>query len=192
MRFSARTVALVFPFVLTGCFYRNHQPKGQPVAPPLVSADSAKPEPTPTEIPPTVIPPASQPTVSGANTIPPPQTATKPPVHHKKPAPKNPQVASNGNGAGNGTGAADGGVSAIGQLSSGEPSDLSRKTLDYIAGTERGLNTLNRNLSEPEQKTVAHIREFLKQARTALASGDVDGAHTLAEKARILLGELTR
>ena len=29
-------------------------------------------------------------------------------------------------------------------------------------------------------------------ATAALASGDVDGAHTLAEKARILLGELTR
>ena len=186
MRFSARSVAFVLPFLLTGCFHRNHQPKGQPVAPPLVSADTAKPEPTPTEIPPTVIPPPSQPTVPAASTIPPPQPATKPPVHHKKPAPKNPQVAANGNGAGNG------GVSAIGQLSSGDPSDLSRQTLDSIAGTEHGLNTLNRRLSEPEQKTVAHIREFLKQARTALASGDADGAHTLAVKARILLGELTR
>jgi len=83
-------------------------------------------------------------------------------------------------------------VSAIGQLSSGDPSDLSRQTLDYIAGTEHGLNNLNRKLSDPEQKTVAHIRDFLKQARTALASGDVDGAHTLAVKARILLGELTK
>jgi len=190
MRFSVRNVALVLTFLLTGCFHRNHQPKSQPVAPPLVSPDTAKPEPTPTEIPPTVIPP--QPTAPAASTIPPPQPATKPPVHHKKPAPKNPQVAANGNGSGNGNGAANGGVSAIGQLSSGEPSDLSRQTLDYIAATERGVNNLNRTLSEPEQKTVAHIREFLKQARTALASGDVDGAHTLAEKARILLGELTR
>lgn len=184
MRFSVRSVALLLPFLLTACFHRNHQPKGQPVAPPLVSAETVKPEPTPTEIPPIVIP--SQPTTPAASNVPPPQPATKPPVHHKKPAPKTPQVAANGSGSGNG------GVSAIGQLSSGDPSDLRGQTLDYIAGTEHGLNTLNRTLSEPEQKTVAHIREFLKQARTALASGDVDGAHTLAVKARILLGELTR
>ena len=83
-------------------------------------------------------------------------------------------------------------MSAIGQLSSGDPSDLRRQTLDYITATEHGLGGLNRTLTDPEQKTVAHIREFLKQARTALSSGDVDGAHTLAVKARILLGELTR
>jgi hypothetical protein len=94
--------------------------------------------------------------------------------------------------AANGSGTGTGGVSAIGQLSSGEPSDLSRQTLDYIAATEHGLGSLNRTLTDPEQKTVAHIREFLKQARTALSSGDVDGAHTLAVKAKILLGELTR
>ena len=36
------------------------------------------------------------------------------------------------------------------------------------------------------------IKEFLKQARTALASGDVDGANTLAKKAKALLGELSQ
>jgi hypothetical protein len=45
-------------------------------------------------------------------------------------------------------------------------------------------------MSDQEQKTAAHIREFLKQAREALASGDVDGARTLAAKAKVLLGEL--
>ena len=47
-------------------------------------------------------------------------------------------------------------------------------------------------LSEPEQKTAVQIREYLKQAREALASGDVDGAHTLAAKAKVLLAELTK
>jgi hypothetical protein len=49
---------------------------------------------------------------------------------------------------------------------------------------------LNRSLNDQEQKTAAQIREFLKQAREALASGDVDGAHTLAAKAKVLLSEL--
>ena len=40
--------------------------------------------------------------------------------------------------------------------------------------------------------TAAQIREYLKQARVALGSGDVDGASTLAAKAKVLLGELNR
>jgi len=84
------------------------------------------------------------------------------------------------------------GVSAIGQLSSGEPSDLPRETADSIATTERGLNGLGRTLNAQEQKTADQIREYLKQAREALISGDVDGAHTLAAKAKVLLGELSQ
>jgi hypothetical protein len=81
-------------------------------------------------------------------------------------------------------------VSAIGQLSSGNSSSSQQQTLDSIAATERGLNGINRTLSDQDQKTAAHIREFLKQAREALATGDVDGANTLAAKAKVLLGEL--
>jgi pantothenate synthetase len=83
-------------------------------------------------------------------------------------------------------------VSAIGQLSSGDPADLRQRTINSIVATERGLSSITRSLSDQEQKTAAQIREFLKQARAALASGDVDGAHTLAAKARVLLGELSQ
>jgi 2,3-bisphosphoglycerate-independent phosphoglycerate mutase len=82
-------------------------------------------------------------------------------------------------------------VSAIGQLSSGDPAEFRRQTEDSIAAVERGLKTINRALDESEQKTADHIREFIKEAKAALASGDVDGAHTLADKARVLLKELT-
>jgi len=61
-----------------------------------------------------------------------------------------------------------------------------------IAATERGLNNITRPLSDGEQKIAAQIRDFLKQARVALTSGDVDGAHTLASKAGVLLKELTQ
>jgi hypothetical protein len=105
-------------------------------------------------------------------------------VHHtpKKPINPHPQIATNGAA----------GVSAIGQLSSGEPGNSRHQTEDSLAATERGLKTITRPLNDQEQRTVAHIREFLKQAHQALASGDVDGAHTLAAKARVLLAELTR
>jgi len=81
-------------------------------------------------------------------------------------------------------------VSAIGQLSSGDPADLRQKTQASIAETERGLKGINRRLNDQEQKTAEHIREFIKQAKAALASGDVDGASTLAAKAKVLLTEL--
>jgi ribosomal protein S20 len=83
-------------------------------------------------------------------------------------------------------------VSAIGQLSSGDPASSRQQTANSIAAIERALNGINRTLSDSEQKTADHIREFLKQARAALASGDVEGAHTLAAKAQVLLTELTK
>lgn len=83
-------------------------------------------------------------------------------------------------------------VNAIGTLSSGDPANLKHKTEDSIASIERGLNGIHRTLSDSEQKTADQIREFLKQAKTALASGDVEGAHTLAAKAQVLLQGLTQ
>ena len=82
-------------------------------------------------------------------------------------------------------------MSAIGQLSSGDPVEFRRQTVESIAAVERGLQSINRPLSDAEQKTADHIREFIKEAKSALASGDVDGAHTLAAKAKVLLDELT-
>jgi hypothetical protein len=84
------------------------------------------------------------------------------------------------------------GVSAIGQLSTGDPIDLRRETDESLTATERGLNGLGRTLNDQEQKTAAQIREYLKQARDALLSNDVEGASTLATKAKVLLHELSQ
>ncbi|MGB7267225.1 MAG: hypothetical protein WBC92_17040 [Terracidiphilus sp.] len=83
-------------------------------------------------------------------------------------------------------------VSAIGQLSSGDPANFQRQTAESIATIERGLNSINRKLNSDEQKTADQIREFIKQAKAALASGDVEGARTLAGKAQVLLAGLTQ
>jgi hypothetical protein len=83
-------------------------------------------------------------------------------------------------------------VSAIGQLSSGDPSNSRGDTEDSILAIEKGINSLTRPLDDNEQKTADHVREFLKQARQALGTGDVDGAHNLAAKAKVLLDELTK
>jgi hypothetical protein len=83
-------------------------------------------------------------------------------------------------------------VSAIGMLSSADPANVRSQTEGSIAAIERGLNGIHRTLSDSEQKTADQIREFLKQAKTALDSGDVEGAHNLANKAQVLLEGLTQ
>ena len=81
----------------------------------------------------------------------------------------------------------------IGQLTAGPTQDTAgsrQQAVDLIDSTQRGVNSL-RNLNGDQNKTVAQIRSFLDQAQRALHNGDIDGAHTLATKARTLLDELT-
>jgi hypothetical protein len=81
----------------------------------------------------------------------------------------------------------------IGQLTAGPTQDTAgsrQQAADLIDSTQRGVNSL-RNLNGDQNKTVAQIRSFLDQAQRALHNGDIDGAHTLATKARTLLDELT-
>jgi len=79
-----------------------------------------------------------------------------------------------------------------GPLTSADPSSSRQQAEGSIAAVERGLSGINRPLDDSEKKTAGQIREFLKQAKTALDSGDSDGAHTLTEKARVLLAELSK
>lgn len=86
-------------------------------------------------------------------------------------------------------------VSPIGQLtttgeSTGTPSR--REISDTIDGTEKGLNDLKRTLTPAEQETTMQIRTFLAKAKQALNQDDLDGAHTLATKAKVLLEELVK
>ncbi len=176
-------VAWLLPLVLTACVHKTHQAATQPLAPPIIDTPPPSPAPPPAELPPPVV------TVPGQTSAPqttaqtaPPEEAPKPKVHHKKSANKETEQASSGVPE----------VSAIGQLSPGDPTDMQQQTLSSIASTERSLNEITRKLNDQEQKTAAQIREFIKQAKTALASSDVDGAHTLALKAKVLLDEINQ
>ncbi|GGG91582.1 hypothetical protein [Silvibacterium dinghuense] len=86
-------------------------------------------------------------------------------------------------------------VSPIGQITTtGErgatPSE--QQIRESLSGTEKGLNDLKRQLSSSEQETVVQIRAFLQKARQALQQNDLEGAQTLATKAKVLLSELTK
>ena len=112
------------------------------------------------------------------------KSAKQPPKHKKLPASSQPPETEQAS-----TGQVE--VNAIGQLSSGDDAGARDQTENSLNEIERGLNGVTRQLSDQEQATAAHIREFLKQAREALKTGDADGAGTLAAKAKVLLQELT-
>ncbi|HYK35133.1 hypothetical protein [Alloacidobacterium sp.] len=85
-------------------------------------------------------------------------------------------------------------TSPIGQLSSTEEavSSQGRQNIErQINDTENGLNGIKRSLSSDEQLTSTQIKTFLTKAKQALAENDLDGAQTLADKAKVLLQELT-
>jgi len=54
------------------------------------------------------------------------------------------------------------------------------------------LTGIKRTLSTDEQLTSTQIKTFLTKAKQALADNDLDGAQTLATKAKVLLDELTK
>jgi outer membrane biosynthesis protein TonB len=186
MKLPAKSVVWLLPLLLTACFHKTNQSQVQPLAPPIEDAPPPKPEPSPTDLPPPVVTIPNQTPAPSNNAKPQPQAKPKPPVKHKKTTP--PPASNTTQQASNGTA----GVSAIGQLSTGDSSDKRQETVESIAATERGLSGITRELNDQEQKTAGQIREYLKQAKTALGSGDVDGAQTLAAKAKVLLGELSR
>ncbi len=85
--------------------------------------------------------------------------------------------------------------SPIGLLSAGDSSenpDLRQQTLVLIASAERRLKTVNATIAASKRTTIAQIHLFLTQARQALAINDLQGANTLATKAKILVDELLK
>jgi hypothetical protein len=86
-------------------------------------------------------------------------------------------------------------VSPIGQLSSsgGDANSPGHQDVEHLINdTENGLNGIKRTLTSDEQVTSTQIKTFLTKARQALADNDLDGAKTLAVKAKVLLEELTK
>ena len=201
--YLTRTACLLLSLVLTACAHKNQATTQPPLAPPVDDPPLSKPDiAQKDQLPPPVVTPARpvQPATDSQTDQP------KPPPRRKKPASTTPAQGSSttpgappASQATSGTSPATqqaangtpGETSAIGSLSSGEPADLRSETVSTLNGTEHSLSTLNRKLSDQEEKTSAQIREYIKQARTALASNDLDGAHNLATKAKLLLDELT-
>jgi outer membrane biosynthesis protein TonB len=194
MKARIGSVVLALPLLLSSCVHKTQQAQVQPpLAPPIEDAPLPKPDNAPANLPPPVIslpdnkkdqPVQPQPA--------PPQPAPTP--KRKKPKPSQPQTQAPAPAQQTTEQASNNPpeVPAAGNLSSGDPSNLKDETTTMIADTEKGLNGINRKLNDQETKTSTQIREFLKEAKTALNAKDVDGAHTLAVKAKVLLAELVQ
>jgi hypothetical protein len=83
------------------------------------------------------------------------------------------------------------------QLSPGvSPEAASRQrqsTTLLLSTTENNLKTATgHQLSPSQQDTVTQIREYIKQARTSADAGDLQRAHNLAFKAKLLSDELAK
>lgn len=197
MNTAAKAAAsLLLSALLAGCWHRHKAtPPAAAMAPAVPLSEVAN-----------NVPPPFMPTPQLPNVIPPTMPPVNPapvrkPVHHPKPkhvtipatpaqpAPKprpTPEQIANG---------VPTDMSPIGQLSAaGESTNLTRRhqIVDEIDSTEKGLNKIARPLSKDEQTTVIQIRTFLEKARQALNRADLDGAHTLVIKARVLLKEIAR
>ena len=185
MKLPAKIVAWVLPWFLTGCWFQRSQKQPAPQVAPKIDANTTGPQ-ISLEPPPDLTIPTKQGVVETRL----PYESTRPPKHKKLPA--TPAATEAQQQPTQQVSSVPPAVNAIGQLSSGDPGGTRQATENTLNDVERGLNGISRQFDDQEQTTASHIREFLKQAREALKSGDVDGAGTLAAKAKVLLQELTR
>lgn len=205
MRSGSRLAVLALLLALcAGCRHRRPAPPPQQTMAPALPT----PEQTAQMIPPLSPLPAPPPSSVVLNTAIPPETSPTEhhhhrPLHHRarpveNPAPETKAPPEPAATAATQQIAASGQPSAaspIGQLSSagGNTSPADRESIaKMIDSTANGLKGIKRPLSATEQKTAAQIRAFLEHARASLAGNDVEGAHTLAVKAQLLLEELTK
>lgn len=83
---------------------------------------------------------------------------------------------------------------AIGALTAGGASNpqAQQEAADLIASIERRLNTLSAQTERRQRAQINRVRNFWRQAKEALDSGDTEGAKTLATKAKLLLDDLEK
>lgn len=90
-------------------------------------------------------------------------------------------------------GTAEGTVRLTGGSATAKNSPQRANTQRLLASTENELKTAaGRQLDSAQQETVKQIHQYAAQSRTALAAGDLELAHNLAVKARLLADQLVK
>jgi hypothetical protein len=83
---------------------------------------------------------------------------------------------------------------AIGDLTAGGAANpqAQQEASDLIGSIEKRLSGLPTQTVRRQRSQVNRVHNFARQAREALNSGDVEGATTLATKAKLLLDDLEK
>ena len=82
----------------------------------------------------------------------------------------------------------------IGSLTAGGDATPEKKQRagDLIADLEKRLAALSNEFSKKQRDGITRVRNFEREARKALDSGDAEGAVTLATKAKLLLDDIVK
>jgi hypothetical protein len=188
---------VLFTTLLGGCgLWRHKDTSAPPPPPPSVPLSEIANDVPPPFMPTPPLPNIKAPTVATAAPLPLP----KKPAHNSRPrrvtipASPQPSIKPQPTPQQLATGVPTD-ISPIGQLSAaGESTNLERRhqIVDEIDSTEMSLGNIKRPLSKEEETTITQIRTFLEKAKQALNQADLDGAHTLVTKARVLLREIAQ
>jgi len=191
MKLVARSLACLLPLVLSACVHNVNQAQMQSLAPPIEDVPPP-PDLSPSALP---VPDLKIPKIPEPVALP-PEPVKSVPKHHRSPvksAGASPSTTSPEPAQPPTTVAeAPAEVPAGGTFETPGTPDVKKQAENSINEVERGLNGIGRKLTDQEEKTSTQIREYLKQARSILAGGDVEGANNLATKAKALLGELSQ
>jgi hypothetical protein len=189
-------VSFLLTLPIAGCHHKAERalppPQAQapavtplPAMPPLDLAPAILAQSAPA--PPTTPPPATPP--------PPPKKHASKVHRHHTPAKGETEGEANETRPSTGVAAAAPAAAIIGQLSADDaaatPSDAAQAK-HLIDATENNLKKLSVKQQTDHKDSVAQVDSFLSQARQALNMNDVVGAQTLANKAKILLDELSK
>jgi hypothetical protein len=169
-------VAILLMLPLAGCRTKVVKAAVAP-APPPIDTVSVPPPSHPTEpLPPE---PVVEVTLTPAPVIPPPRI----PPPRRRPTPPPPQQ----------TAAAAPPPIDLGQLTAGNEAGnttFRQQTEDLMKAQNRRLITIPSAVSVLHAQQVEQARLFLRQADEAWKKLDIEGAHTLATKAKVLLDEI--
>jgi hypothetical protein len=174
--------------MLTGCLHRQQVP---PLAPQAKTPSVYVPPPPETKLPPmqTEEPP---PSLTDAKPVPAEEAKPKKRVKRQQAAPP---VAAAPPATLPPAEAAPSPPATLGALAPGGGNANPRQQQEVMAkisAVEKRINDLPAATVDREQKQIAKVRQFLKEASDAWKGGDVEGAGILATKADLLMDDLTK
>lgn len=85
-------------------------------------------------------------------------------------------------------------ATAIGALTPGGEKDpkTQQEASDLIEANDKRLRALPEEKAKSQRSLISKVRNFQRQAQQAMRSGDLEGAKTLATKAKLLLDDIEK